>query len=59
MESYLCMNSRVMEFRMFLSSPGSVCGTAVAEVELALAGDHTHNLLRLKIVSHNLDHCED
>ena len=26
MESYLCMNSRVMEFCMFLSSPGSVCG---------------------------------
>ena len=25
MKSYLCMNSRVMEFRMFLSSPGSVC----------------------------------
>ena len=28
MESYLCMNSRLMEFRMFLSSPGSVCGAA-------------------------------
>ena len=26
-ESNLCMNSRVMEFRMFLSSPGSVCAT--------------------------------
>ena len=25
-ESNLCMNSRVMEFCMFLSSPGSVCG---------------------------------
>ena len=29
-ESNLCMNSRVMEFRMFLSSIGSVCGGAVA-----------------------------
>ena len=28
MESYLCMNSKVMEFRMFLSLPGSVCGAA-------------------------------
>ena len=25
MESYHCMNSKVMEFRMFLSSPGSMC----------------------------------
>ena len=29
MESYHCMNSRVMEFLMFLNSPGSVCGTAL------------------------------
>ena len=28
MESYLCINSRVMEFRMFFSSPGSVCTAA-------------------------------
>ena len=31
MESYHCINSRVMEFRMFLSSPGSVC-TAPYEI---------------------------
>ena len=48
MESYHCMNSRVMEFRMFLSSPGSVCVVDYSEEQIECHGEIAISTLNRK-----------